>query len=157
MYLAKWNNISPTITNLDFPEIAGVPFPFLTATFCGVFRSCEVADSFGVWRLRGTLPKTNIAIENPPFWWYLLGNMGIFMGELLLVSGRAKLKKIGKNGWHESIFSHPNSETGSKEWTNIQITSCRVLKGGGRGGCPRGGGGTLGKPKDSVWEDWGSP
>ena len=34
-----------------------------------------------------TLPKTNIAMENPPFWWYLQGNMGIFMGELL-VSGR---------------------------------------------------------------------
>ena len=34
-----------------------------------------------------TLRKTNIAIENPPFWWYLQGNMKIFMGELL-VSGR---------------------------------------------------------------------
>ena len=34
-----------------------------------------------------TLPETNIAIENPPFWRYLQGNMGIFMGELL-VSGR---------------------------------------------------------------------
>ena len=27
-----------------------------------------------------TLPKTNIAMENPPFWWYLQGNIGIFMG-----------------------------------------------------------------------------
>ena len=27
-----------------------------------------------------TLPKTNIAMENSPFWWYLQGNMGIFMG-----------------------------------------------------------------------------
>ncbi len=27
-----------------------------------------------------TLPKTNIAMENPPFWWYLQGNMGVFMG-----------------------------------------------------------------------------
>ena len=27
-----------------------------------------------------TLPKTNIAMENPRFWWYLQGNMGIFMG-----------------------------------------------------------------------------
>ena len=27
-----------------------------------------------------TLPKTNIAMENPPFRWYLQGNMGIFMG-----------------------------------------------------------------------------
>ena len=27
-----------------------------------------------------TLPETNIAMENPPFWWYLPGTMGIFMG-----------------------------------------------------------------------------
>ena len=29
---------------------------------------------------KSTLPKTNIAMENPPFWWYLQGNMVIFMG-----------------------------------------------------------------------------
>ena len=27
-----------------------------------------------------TLPETNIAMENQPFWWYLSGKMGIFMG-----------------------------------------------------------------------------
>ena len=27
-----------------------------------------------------TLPETNIAMENPHFWWYLPGKMGIFMG-----------------------------------------------------------------------------
>ena len=27
-----------------------------------------------------TLPETNIAMENPPFWWYLPGKMGVFMG-----------------------------------------------------------------------------
>ena len=27
-----------------------------------------------------TLPETNIAMENPPFGWYLPGKMGIFMG-----------------------------------------------------------------------------
>ena len=27
-----------------------------------------------------TLPETNIAMENPPFWWYLPGKIGIFMG-----------------------------------------------------------------------------
>ena len=27
-----------------------------------------------------TLPETNIAMENPPFWWYLPGKMVIFMG-----------------------------------------------------------------------------
>ena len=34
-----------------------------------------------------TLPKTNIAIENPPFWWYLQGNMGIFMGYVSFTEG----------------------------------------------------------------------
>ena len=29
---------------------------------------------------RYTLPETNIAMENPPFWWYLPGNIVIFMG-----------------------------------------------------------------------------
>ncbi len=27
-----------------------------------------------------TLPETNIAMENPPFWWHLSGNMGLFHG-----------------------------------------------------------------------------
>ena len=27
-----------------------------------------------------TLPETNIAMENPPFWWYLPGKIVIFMG-----------------------------------------------------------------------------
>lgn len=31
-----------------------------------------------------TLPETNIATENPPFRWYLLGKMGIFMDFLWL-------------------------------------------------------------------------
>ena len=35
-----------------------------------------------------------------------------------------------------------------------ESNSCRVLKGPGVE--PRGGG-VPGKPKDSVWEDWGSP
>ena len=32
------------IFHLDFPEIAGVPFPFQNATFWGVNRSCELAS-----------------------------------------------------------------------------------------------------------------
>ena len=35
-----------------------------------------------------TLPETNIAMENPPFWWYHLpGKMGIFMGYVSLPEG----------------------------------------------------------------------
>jgi len=31
-----------------------------------------------------TLPETNIAMENPPFVWYLPRKMGIFMGKQLV-------------------------------------------------------------------------
>ena len=34
-----------------------------------------------------TLPETNIAHENPPFWWYLPGKMGIFHGYASLPEG----------------------------------------------------------------------
>ncbi len=37
-----------------------------------------------------TLPKTNIAIENPPFWWYLQGNMGVFMGYVSFREGNSQ-------------------------------------------------------------------
>ena len=37
-----------------------------------------------------TLPKTNIAMENPPFWWYLQGNMGIFMGYVSFREGHLR-------------------------------------------------------------------
>ena len=36
-----------------------------------------------------TLPETNIAHENPPFWWYLPGNMGIFMGYVSFREGNS--------------------------------------------------------------------
>ena len=38
----------------------------------------------------GTLPETNIAMENPPFWWYLPGKMGIFMGYVSFREGSMK-------------------------------------------------------------------
>jgi len=36
--------------------------------------------SAGFLILKHTIPETNIGMENPPFWWYLPGKMGIFMG-----------------------------------------------------------------------------
>ena len=47
----------------------------------------------------GTLPETNIAMENPPIWWYLPGKMGIFMGyvsfrEVSLFLSRFGLSKV---------------------------------------------------------------
>ncbi len=43
------------------------------------FKGCRVFTS-------GTLPKTNIAHENPPFWWCLPGKIGFSWA--MLVSGR---------------------------------------------------------------------
>ena len=34
-----------------------------------------------------TLPGTNIALQNPPFWWYLPGKIGIFYGYVSLLDG----------------------------------------------------------------------
>ena len=38
-----------------------------------------------------TLPETNIAHENPPFWWYLPGKIGIFMGYVSLQEGSHRI------------------------------------------------------------------
>ncbi len=43
-----------------------------------VFREANITEM--QYHEHSTLPKTNIVMENPPFWWYLQGNMGIFMG-----------------------------------------------------------------------------
>ena len=40
----------------------------------------------GLWN---TLPETNVAMENPPFYWYLPGKMGIFMGYVSLQEGNS--------------------------------------------------------------------
>ena len=36
----------------------------------------------------GTLPETNIAMANPPFWWYLPGKIGIFIGYVSFREGK---------------------------------------------------------------------
>ena len=36
-----------------------------------------------------TLPETNIAMENPPCWWYLPGNVWIFYGYVSLTEGKS--------------------------------------------------------------------
>ena len=45
------------------------------------------------------LPETNIAMEHPPFWWYLPGNLGIFYGYVSLTEGMG----------NPHIFLNPNS------------------------------------------------
>ena len=54
------------------------------------------------WRtliLESTLPETNIAMENPPFWWYLPGNMGIFHGYVSLQKGIFNSETSAMPGW----------------------------------------------------------
>ena len=53
-----------------------------------------------------TLPETNIAMENPPFWWYLPGKMGIVMGYVSFREG--KWKDHGYH-WISCFFSPPET------------------------------------------------
>ena len=46
-----------------------------------------------------TLPETHIATENPPFWWYLPGKMGIFMGYVSFREGMMTPWKIDSSPW----------------------------------------------------------
>ena len=47
----------------------------------------SVGMDFCCFFLLFTLPETNIAMENPPFGWYLPRNMGIFHGYVSLQEG----------------------------------------------------------------------
>ena len=76
------------------PRPAFVPWPMpwtsarTYAPSVGLYR--RHAWNFSKTRIRGwkstsfwigdTLPETNMAHGNPPFWWYLSGKMWIFMG-----------------------------------------------------------------------------
>ena len=77
--------------NQPFMEV-NIPVPWIQPENC-----CLEPTDISHWTMimgekssKGTLPETNIAMENPPFWWYLLGKMGIFMG---YVSFRGVAKK----------------------------------------------------------------
>ena len=46
------------------------------------------------------LPETNIAIENPPFWWYLQGNKGVSRGEVNVSFREGKTLQVREAwGW----------------------------------------------------------
>ena len=78
-----------------------------------------------------TLPETNIAMENPPFWWYLQGKMGFSWA--MLVSGRVTCSlefccssirtSLGKNdpcdfvhGFRGEILNQTKNQT---QWMEI--------------------------------------
>ncbi len=100
---------------IDFPESYGVPFPLQNQPPFGgshrdpCFRSLWMDESFSpsnqelqhcTFQLAGglplaratekavTLPETNIAMENPQFWWYLPGKIVIFMGYVSFREGK---------------------------------------------------------------------
>ena len=51
-------------------------------------RRRRLRQSWSWWAVY-TLPETNIAMENPPFRWYLPGYMGIFMGYVSFREGKS--------------------------------------------------------------------
>ena len=51
----------------------------------------------------GTLPETNIAMENPQFWWYLPGKIVIFMGYVSFREGNLFRKQL------ELQLTNPNA------------------------------------------------
>ena len=50
-----------------------------------------------------TLLSTNIAMENSPFWWYLPGKMGIFMGYVGLPEGTPKYTNMVQGFLHKQV------------------------------------------------------
>ena len=61
----------------------------------------------GFWKTRDNpLPETNIAMENPPFWWYLQVKMGFSWA--MLVSGRVGTSACWSCWWWlVGWFNHP--------------------------------------------------
>ena len=57
----------------------------------GIWKGNTSIVFASLWKF--TLPETNIAMENPQFWWYLLGKMGFSWA--MLVSGRVTLRFCG--------------------------------------------------------------
>ncbi len=66
-----------------------------------------------------TLPKTNIAMENPPFWWNLLGNIGIFMGELLVSGSSYFQQKRQKHKFQPHNLKKNKEARNKKRWMTI--------------------------------------
>ena len=117
-------------------------WPFGCTSPRGVFFGRVLVDDFGthqvptslkVWNIgrtrqeavsrtekgTNTLPETNIAMENPPFWWYLPGKMGIFMGYVSFREGM-------ENSWK---FQSPSEI--ERWWKGKEIAPKRKIRGSG--------------------------
>ena len=114
--------ITPCKMNGWNPKIDGLGRCFPPFPFGGMFRFQPLVK-FNI----DTLPKTNIAMENPPFWWYLQGNMGIFMGELL-VSGRV-LEMMGLGIHVSPAWTNMASFWGNKKSACFKVMIFQPLQG----------------------------
>ena len=65
--------------------------------YCIVFHIVTIYSHIVTY----TIPETNIAMENPPFWWYLPGNSGIFYGYVSLTEGNNN----SISWWCPNVFS----------------------------------------------------
>ena len=76
-----WNTVLVSFwVSAYFSGAFAVSFRERTCTFVNYLDIWDAGVEAFRWEIMVTLPKTNIVMENPPFWWYLQGNMGIFMG-----------------------------------------------------------------------------
>ena len=83
-----------------------------------------------------TLQETNIAMGNPPFWWYLPGKMGIFMGYVVSFrEGKGKPKeppgnlvKKGRSNswWVHLLYGSPPFHGKSQKNPSIQIWETKL-------------------------------
>ncbi len=72
---------------------------------CGGFGSTQKDISEGATKSDlNTRLKTNIAMENPPFWWYLPGKMVIFMGYVSFREGNCYPGKNISHHWERKII-----------------------------------------------------
>ena len=71
-----------TLSSHSSPVI--LPFFLENTNTTGAIGIVKLSLLFGTLTLR----KTNIAMENPPFWWYLPGKIGIFMGYVSFREGK---------------------------------------------------------------------
>ena len=58
----------------------------------GKFGFSNIASYVSLPVVIYTLPETNIAMENPPFWWYLPGKMVMFMGYVSFREGNQQFQ-----------------------------------------------------------------
>ena len=64
-------------------------------------------------------------MEKPPFWWYLLGQKGIFMGYVMLVYRRVFLKRTAESRtWKNGI-----PQISSSSPINFQVRTCCSVSG----------------------------